>query len=430
MFYSKLYLKKEFKIPTILSLFLVLIAVYITGRFLLTSSIPTRAQKGNVEKVELVNLYPNQITFAWISEEAEEGWVLYGTSPESLTNTASDIRDSGGKRGKFKNHFIILKALNNSTKYYALIVSGEKLVYENNDKPFEFTTPKTVVNKSNQKPAYGKVFSSQKKPLEGALVLLSINDFKKMGALSTQNGEWLIPLNYILDNKLMQVTPSQEDIVKFEMYGNDSLKSTVNAHISDISPLNQNIILGKNYDILNREDVLGSSTGGAITLDTVDFLYPKENSIIPASSPLIKGVALPSATVSLTLQGEKTNKSYSLKANPDGQWNLNTISFLTPGKYTLTVSSNDKTGNKIEKKRSFTIAKSGEQVLGESTPSAITSTPEPTAAPTLEPTQIPTQPVASPSPTIPVSGNSAIYMWIASIALVAVGFGLILFSSI
>lgn len=426
MFYSKFYLKKEFKIPTILSIFLIMIAVYITGRFLLTSSIPTRAQKGNVEKVELVNLYPNQVTFAWISEEAEEGWVLYGTSPESLTNTASDLRDNGGKRGKYKNHFTILKALNNSTKYYALIVSGEKLVYENNDKPFEFTTPKTVVNKSNQKPAYGKVFSSQNIPLEGALVLLSINDFKKMGALSTQNGEWLIPLNYILDNKLIQAAPSKVDIVKFELYGNDSLKSIVNAHMSDISPLNQDVIIGKNYDILNKEDVLGSSTGGVITLDTVDFLYPRENSIISASIPLIKGVALPNSTVSLTLKGEKTNKSYSLKADPDGQWNLNTISFLTPGKYTLTLSSNNETGNKIEKKRSFTIAKSGEQVLGESTPSAITVTPEPTASPTLEPTQ----PIPSPSPTIPVSGNSAIYMWIASIALVAVGFGLILFSSL
>ncbi|MEX1052584.1 MAG: Ig-like domain-containing protein, partial [Patescibacteria group bacterium] len=355
-----------------MSIFLVIAAVYITGRFVLTSSIPTRAEKGNVEKVELINLYPNQVSIAWISENKETGWVLYGTSPESLKNSAADIRDTTNQRGLHKNHFVIIKDLSSSTKYYALILSGDKLIYDSNDLPFEFTTPSDKVEtNSSLKPAYGKVFDSENNPLKDVLVFLSINGMKKLGALSTQSGEWVIPLNFFLDDSLKQAVPTQETVVNIEMFGKNGAKSSINAHISDITPLNQDIILGRNYDTLSNDEVLGSSTGGTITLDVVDFLYPRENSVIPASSPLIKGVALPGSIVLLTLQGNNNSKTYSLKSDSEGQWSLNTISTLAPGKYSVTASSNDESGKKIESKRTFTIAKSGEQVLGDSTPSAI-----------------------------------------------------------
>jgi hypothetical protein len=307
-----------------------------------------------------------------------------------------------------------------------MIVSGEKLIYDNNDKLFEFTTPSVVENRPNQKPAFGKVFDAENKPLENVLILLSINEYKKVGALSTKNGEWLVPLNFILDNNLNQQTLTQDEIVKIDMFNDfDALKTHITANISALSPLDQPIIIGNNYELLSKDDVLGLSTGGSVTLDSIDFIYPKVNSIIPASRPLIKGVALANSNIKLIIQGQNINKSYNLKSNSEGQWTLSSISSLPPGKYTTTIISNNEKGNEVEKKRSFTIAKSGEQVLGESTPSAIMSTPEPTESPTLEPTAIPTQSAVSPSPTIPASGNSAMYMWIASIALVIVGFSLV-----
>lgn len=318
MFYSKIYLNREPKIPTLLSILLIVSVIYITGRFLLTSSVPTRAQKGNVIKKDLINLYPNQATLTWVSYEEEQGYVIYGTSASSLKNTASDIKDSLNKKGKYKNHSVTLKNLKSNTHYFAIIISGNKLVYDTNDKPFEFTTPK--------------------------------------------------------------------------------------------------------------ENVLGETTIRNVKFDIVDFIYPVPDAIITATIPLIKGVALPNSNVLINIKGININRNYSIKADNKGLWNLSSITELNPGKYSLILSSTDKEGKKIEKQRSFTIAKSGEQVLGESTPSAITTTP--TATPTIESTQTPTQAVAPPSPTIPVSGNSAMYMWVASIAFIILGFSLIIFSSI
>lgn len=318
MFYSKIYLNREPKIPTLLSILLIVSVIYITGRFLLTSSVPTRAQKGNVIKKDLINLYPNQATLTWVSYEEEQGYVIYGTSVSSLKNTAIDIKDSPNKKGKYKNHSVILKNLKSNTHYFAVIISGNKLIYDNNDKPFEFTTPK--------------------------------------------------------------------------------------------------------------EDVLGDTTIRNVKLDSVDFIYPVPDAIITATIPLIKGVALPNSNVLINIKGININRNYSIKADNKGVWNLSSITKLSPGKYSLILSSTDKEGKKIEKHRSFTIAKSGEQVLGESTPSAITTTP--TVTLTIEPPQTPTQAVVSPSPTIPVSGNSTMYMWVASIAFIILGFSLIIFSSI
>jgi len=309
MFYSKIYLNREPKIPTLLSILLIISAIYITGRFLLTNSIPTRAQKGVVLKTDIVNINSNQATINWDTNEKEEGYVIYGTNVNSLLSVANDIKDSSTTRGKYKNHSVNVKNLKENTLYFMKIISSNKVVLDPNGNPFEFTTLK--------------------------------------------------------------------------------------------------------------ENVLGEKTTKSVKLDLVDFIYPTSNAIISASSPLIKGVALPNSNVLIYIKGVNVNRNYSIKADDKGLWNLSSITKLSPGKYTLILSSVDKLGKGIEKLRSFTIAKSGEQVLGESTPSAVT-----------EPTQIPTQVVESPSPTIPVSGNSTMYMWIASIAFIILGFSLILFSSI
>ncbi len=318
MFYSKLYLNKEPKIPTLLSLLLVISAVFLTGKLLLISSIPIRAQKNAVLKTEIINIFSNQATVTWTSNDSEEGYIIYGPNINSLTSVAQDIKDTTASRGKYKNHSVKIKNLKLKTRYFLKIVNGDKIVLDSNNKPFEFTT--------------------------------------------------------------------------------------------------------------SIEEVLGKSTTKPIKLDLIDFIYPTENAIITATIPLIKGVALPNANLSLNINGVNINKNFNIKSNAEGKWSLTNLSKLNPGKYTLQLTGFNKGGVSINKSRSFTIAKGGEQVLGESTPSAITITTEPT--PTLAPTLIPTIATASPQPTIPVSGNSAIYMWVASIAFIILGFSLIFFASV
>ena len=318
MFYSKLYLNKEPKIPTLLSLLLIISAVFLTGKLLLTSSIPTRAQKNNVLKTDIINIISNQATVTWITSDSEEGYVIYGTNTNNLTNVAQDVNDTSTSRGKYKNHNVKIKNLKPNTQYFLKIVNGDKIVLDSNNKPFEFKT--------------------------------------------------------------------------------------------------------------SKEEVLGKSTSKPVKLDLIDFIYPTENAIITASIPLIKGVAIPNSNLTLNLKGVNINRNFKITSDNKGKWTFTDLAKLNPGKYTLQLSGFNKEGIKINKSRSFTIAKGGEQVLGESTPSAITITPE--ATPTLEPTLIPTIVTATPQPTIPVSGNSAIYMWIASLAFIILGFSLILFASV
>lgn len=318
MFYSKLYLNKEPKIPTLLSLLLIISAVFLTGRLLVTSSIPTRAQKSNVLKTEIINIISNQATVTWISNDSEEGYVIYGSNTNSLTSVAQDVKDTTASRGKYKNHSVKIKNLKPNTRYFLKIVNGDKIVLDSNYKPFEFTT--------------------------------------------------------------------------------------------------------------SKEEVLGKTTSNPVKLDLIDFIYPTENAIITASIPLIKGVAIPNSNLTLNLKGANINRNFNIKSDNNGKWSLTNLSKLNPGKYTMQLTGPNKIGIKINKSRSFTIAKGGEQVLGESTPSAITITPEP--SPTISPTPIPTIATSTPQPTIPVSGNSAIYMWVASIAFIILGFSLILFASV
>lgn len=318
MFYSKLYLNKEPKIPTLLSLLLIISAVFLTGRLLLTSSIPTRAQKNNVLKTDIINIISNQATVTWITSDSEEGYVIYGTNTNNLTSVAQDVNDTSTSRGKYKNHNVKIKNLKPNTQYFLKIVNGDKIILDSNNKPFEFTT--------------------------------------------------------------------------------------------------------------SKEEVLGKSISKPLKLDLIDFIYPTENAIITATIPLIKGVAIPNSSLTLNLKGVNINRNFKITSDNKGKWTFNDLSKLNPGKYTLQLTGFNKEGIKINKSRSFTIAKGGEQVLGESTPSAITTTPE--ATPTLEPTLIPTLVTATPQPTIPVSGNSAIYMWIASLAFIILGFSLILFASV
>ena len=76
-------------------------------------------------------------------------------------------------------------------------------------------------------------------------------------------------------------------------------------------------------------------------------------------------------------------------------------------------------GNLISQKREFTIAKSGEQVLGE-------ATDEPTPKLTLTTTPSPTSSVLTKTPTTapPVSGSNLNNLTMVSVLFIVIGLGL------
>ena len=119
------------------------------------------------------------------------------------------------------------------------------------------------------------------------------------------------------------------------------------------------------------------------------------------------------------------------------------------GTYIASVTSKDERGGKITVQRNFTIAKSGEQVLGVATgeptlvptvvvtptlspTTTLTSTPQvtPSSSPSLSttptPTTVMTYPTVQPSPQTPRSGGSSFMPIFASFSLIIMGIGLML----
>jgi len=430
MLYSKFYLKKDIKIPTLLSLFIIMLSIYAIGRLFMTTSIPSQAKKDEIKRFEFTNIYSNQATVIWITQKPQYWWLVYGTSPNNLNKIAFDVRDIGGNRNKYKNHFVILKNLEANKTYYLKLTDGKTLTSNSNGQPFMFKTTEKIVTINNINPSFGNVIDDTDKPLENVLVILSIENAYKFSALSRSNGEWLIPMNYIIDIKTnKQKSVQNNEKIKIQMYDELDKKSEIQINLSNLSPLKEKVVIGKNYDYLGKENVLGES----LSIEKIDFIYPKSNGTITSSSPIIKGVGIANNDAKITIKGENFSNNYNLKIKKDGTWNISTPISLIPGKYTLILNTKDENKKDVQKIRYFYIAKSGEQVLGEATPSAVIITIEPTIdispSPTLSiaPTQIPQN---TPTPTIPVTGGTIAYFGIISALLILIGFSFIFVSSL
>jgi hypothetical protein len=142
--------------------------------------------------------------------------------------------------------------------------------------------------------------------------------------------------------------------------------------------------------------VQGAATQQVLT--DLAFEFPLPNAQIPSGRPLIKGTGVPETRVRIVLDSDPPYRISSL-VNAEGEWMAEIPRPLPAGTYTLTLTGVTRAQTQATLYRSFTIAKSGENVLGEATESGELSPTEPEPEPSpLEPaaTDIPT---SVPSPT-------------------------------
>lgn len=419
MIYSRLFIKKKVQIPTVLSILIVGFLLFLLGRFFVTTSPPARAERKIVKKMQVTNVFPNQVVVFWQTDKKETGWVVFGEEKNQLSRIALDERDSEKDRKEYTNHYVILRNLNENSQYFFKPVSGNKLVEKANGDPFQFKTINKKTTVSNVKPAYGKIINKNTSPLENGVVLLFIDKAFPLSALSKATGEWLIPLNFAVDKSSNKPrTFSPDSIVKIEILSETGESSIVRTRISNLSPLPETIRVGRDYDILEVQDVLSAKTEQQKS-SPFEIIFPKEKAVIPANNPLIKGTAGPNSEVLLTLSDRKSGTTARLRTNSTGEWKLNVSGQLSAGSYTLTVKTKDSGGKDLVRTRNFTIAKSGEKVLGEATPEATaTLVPSPTQAATSAAT-------ITPSTTPPVTGGSFFYIALSSLMLILLGIGLL-----
>ncbi|PIV09489.1 hypothetical protein COS31_02060 [Candidatus Roizmanbacteria bacterium CG02_land_8_20_14_3_00_36_15] len=417
MSYSNIFLRRNsLRIPTVIFLVVISFVVFLLTRIFSPKPIASRASKKVLKRVAVVNLSHNQAGVFWQTEQKETGWLVYSDKQNVLDQIAFDEKDIAEKKSSYLNHYALLKNLKPDHSYFFKIISGKEAISDTNNKAFVLRTLFNINNSVNISPAYGKVVVGSGIPLSSGVVTLSFKDSFPLLALLKISGEWLIPLNNIVDqNSLKLRTLETNEIGSLEIYSEDGGKTSVEAIPKNLSPLPQTVIMGQNYSFTSNNDIL-SASDTQLKPNTIAIIFPKEEAVIPAENPLIKGMAIPGSEITVIINSEVVY-STRVKVDKDGIWRVVLKNRLPPGRHSLTVIAKDELGQEMKLTRQFIIAKSGEQVLGEAT-----------AEPTLtgEPTPTVISESWTPTPTIYKTGFNPIPVTVISGSLVIIGLGIIL----
>lgn len=216
--------------------------------------------------------------------------------------------------------------------------------------------------------------------------------------------------------------------------------------VVDVKSIRQNptlpvMIMGNSYNLINlisKKDILANLSNQNLktlgiqaqptkkpmislpTRQKIDILFPAFDSDTTWDSrPRFRGIGIKGQELLITINS--TPQVGKVQIGADGSWSWRPPQALSPGIHHLSIQGYDENGNLITVNRKFIVFKSGQQVLGEATPSAsltpaaspsatITPSPRPpsptailTSTPAPLATSIPTSP---PSPP-PRSGNQS-----------------------
>lgn len=438
MTYSALYIKKGQKTLAILGV--VALVSFFVGITLFIRQIGKQngwQKTSGIDKLYVVNRSPHGFEVIWSTKNAtkEDQWVEAGTKKDTFT-IASTFENIGSV-----NHATIT-GLKPDTNYYFRVRVGTKTYNLPSLISQTIRTPKEVKEKPVS-PAYGKVMLPSTRPYANGFLIYEIDGYYPLAVMTKETGEWLIPLTGLVERKsntIASIADSNQVLIKLFSYPDGNIRTTV----GQTRPLKQAMTAGTSLHIAQTlkktdESVLGSSTQSSpqVPSETSTIVYPKENAIIPGNTPLIKGTGPIASNVNVLIQGPTKQYSYRTKANETGNWLVQNPIVLEPGRYTIHVSIDSDSVTPIILRRSFSIIKSGEQVLGVATgtPTLVPTMPpivptysSPTITPinTLYPTTaiLPTRFV--PTATPPVTGGGMSGFLFGSLFCIIVGAGLVI----
>ena len=400
MSYSDFYTqKKKQRVLIVMLVLLVLAASFALVRYALPKR-ATQAQNTGLSEVQITNIFPTQATIVWKSAKEDRGWLVWGTSELDLSTVSHDDRDDSGKNS-YTYHSVTLKNLKPNTSYFFKITNGSEFYAQNGKDTFTFKSIDNLKQSSQNKPAYGKVMANNQ-PVGNAIVVIEHPLIYPLSTITKASGEWLVPFNYTVNKttgKLQTLKP--DDVLTVHVYDESEKVTTVRARTGQLSPLKAAIMQG------TQTDMTATNTAGTTTPSAISLIYPKKGAVITADTPLIKGTAPAGSDVVVGLMPSSQQSAsdgavyYTATADKDGIWKLSLSKALPPGAYTVEVKPRTTNGDTTRIAHSFTIAKSGTQVLGESTPGA-SITPTASPSPTLTGLPTPTA-IATATPTLALS---------------------------
>jgi hypothetical protein len=425
------------KIPTLLALFILFFTIGIISLFvqrISTKKMGTSSQEPM--NLMVTNISDTSVKIIWQTSTAVTGMVTL-TGPNKSKITAYDERDVAGKLNTYLTHSVAVKNLTPNTNYTVTISSNGK-PFISKDKPYSFQTGPTILDTtvSGFEPSYGSIKTSDGKPANGGLVVLTMDNSQIVSTLVTPSGSWIIPLNFIRTKDLSRYLPFADQLTETITVYYNTEKTEAITDINNDAPV-PDMTIGGSYDFRNQLTKLKSKTpladtskgtlsnaksllaqrkqGGVLGSTTsktnsqpkiggVSITLPQNNASLVSNRPLIQGIGIPGKSISISV-GINQPQTGKTTVNANGLWQYTPIRPLGSGKQNATITTVDEKGKSVVLSTVFTVLKGGSQVLGDATPSAtlsVTPTIELTPTPTIEITPLATEPMPTSGNTLPI----------------------------
>lgn len=396
----------RFRIPTFVGILLVIaLAGAVIAWFEWYSKKPGVAS-GSIapSNVAVTNITDTGFTVVWLTDTPATGAIKL-VSPRRTPSTFFDDRNTTGTMKRYTTHSVSVRSLIPATSYTFQILSDGK-TFDQTGKPYTTMTTSTISGGgTGLEPAYGTIEDGGGSPVAGAIVLVTVEQGQLLSALTSPSGSWLLSLGLTRNATLTKYLDGSERLTEtIRVLLGDQEATAITDTLND-GPV-PTMQLGKTYDFRKQQaarpqapSVLGDTT-------TIGIVAPAHNASLATPLPLIRGKGIPGKTVSVVV-GITNPTSGTTTVGGDGIWRYTPTKPLGEGKQMVTATSVDERGKPIAFTHTFTILKSGTQVLGEATPSATltpTITPEatPSATPSATPTpQLEGEPVPESGTTLP-----------------------------
>ena len=431
-------------------LFALVITVILSGN---TFVFVSKATVGSEPKnIQVSNLSDTSFSVSYTTDTSVVGTISYGIDPATPGIALDDRDEQTGHSIEHQVHFITIKNLKPTTRYYYVIDSGSQKA-ENNGSPYEITTAATLANRQTGQPTVSGTVSLNdgSSPSEG-IITVSTDNSAPLAALIGTDGSYNIPLSQLRDTTGSTLAALTSETVLNLQVQTPTEQSTAHVLLNQAEHV-PTIVLSQNYDFtLNSAgqsvvSALSASQSAAAfpvlatpaPVSSPEIDSPKEAQAFSDQQPLFDGRALPNTEVDITIQSNN-EIDVKLQSDTSGSWQYRPAMTLAPGQHTITIQSVNASGIMQTITNHFTVYASGSKFT-EPSVSPVAPTPQPTVipTPTVLPTATPTPPPSTPTvnttpaPTsapVPKTGSSALVIGMVT-AAGAIGIGaLLIFLSI
>lgn len=262
----------KFRIPTLLGIGIIIFGIA-TGSLLVMRgrSVTSKAfSDTTLENITLSNIADDSVTISWHTSSAVPSFVTYGIN-NPTESTALDDRDNQGPQARLL-HYVTIKNLLPKTNYQYKIIAG-KTASEN----LNFITATPLNFQTGLRPIIGSVLKDGK-PLNEAVIHLSIPKATTQSSLIKSNGNFLIPISQIRKDNLSEGFSPQEDTVAKLTILSTSGQATVVFPLRKFESGLPPISLGENLDLTLLEES---------KLDNIDYDINADGSINSADNAII-----------------------------------------------------------------------------------------------------------------------------------------------